>query len=321
MHKAKVVFMTPYPEDDIRPLMEAAPPELSVYYVNNSLPVETKIPLVCDADFMLLYPGDLSVDLAKACRNLKLVQLFAAGYERMDIKALSRLGIPVANNGGSNATAVAEFAVMLMLNVYKCFLPIAKSMGEGQWSKQFWRSSYDLEGKTVGIVGLGNIGRKVAARLRGFEVKLLGYNSSAAPERLVKELGIRMVTFEELLGDSDIVTLHVPLTLKTSGFMGKRELAKMKKSAILINTSRGAVVDETALYEALRTKKIAGAGLDVLQREPIAPDNPLSNLDNVIITPHVAYNTLDSRMQCALFAYGNMKRVLRGEEPLAVIKA
>ena len=122
------------------------------------------------------------------------------------------------------------------------------------------------------------------------------------------------------VGESDIVTLHIPLTPGTRGFVGKKELAMMKSSAILINTSRGAIVDETALYEALRDKIIAGAGLDVLQQEPMAPDNPLRGIENAIITPHVASFTLDSFLRCAHFAYGNMKRILQGEEPLAVIK-
>jgi len=169
-------------------------------------------------------------------------------------------------------------------------------------------------------VGLGSIGRKVAARLGGFQVQLLGCGRSEVPEAVVKELGIRMTGFEELLRKSDIVTLHVPLTPKTRAFVGKKELASMKSNAVLINTSRGAVVDETALYEALRDKTIAGAALDVLEREPMSPDNPLRNLDNVIVTPHVASCTLDSRIDCALFCYRNVLRVLDGKEPLALVK-
>jgi phosphoglycerate dehydrogenase-like enzyme len=121
--------------------------------------------------------------------------------------------------------------------------------------------------------------------------------------------------------ESDIVTLHVPLSPETRGFIGRRELEEMKNTAILINTSRGAVVDEIALYEALRDGGISGAGLDVLQREPMTTDNPLKNMNNVIVTPHAASNTLDSRLQCASFAYGNIKRILYGEEPLARISA
>jgi phosphoglycerate dehydrogenase-like enzyme len=321
MQKAKVAFLTIYPEEEIRPLMDAAPPELFIYHVDNRLSTEAKIMLVHDADFILLFPPDLSVDLVKACRKVKLVQLFAAGYDRLDVKTISSLGIPIANNGGSNAAAVAEFTVTLMLNVYKRILSLVKSMAEGKWSTQIWRTSHDLEGKTIGIVGLGNVGKKVAARLRGFDVKLIAYDAFAIPDQPVKELGIRMTTFEALLIESDIVTLHVPLSPETRGFIGSRELEKMKNTAILINTSRGAVVDEIALYEALRDGGIAGAGLDVLQREPMTSDNPLKNLDNVIVTPHAASNTLDSRLQCASFAYGNIKRILHGEEPLARIRA
>ncbi len=321
MYKAKVAFMTPYPEDEMRPLMDAAPLEFFVFHVDNRLPTEAKIPLVRDADFVMLMPADITVDLVRACPNLKLVQLFAAGYDRIDVKTISGLGVPVATNGGSNATAVAEFVVTLMLTLYKRFVPIVRGVAEGKWTADQWRSSHDLEGKTVGIVGLGTIGRKVAARLRGFDVELLGHTRSHVPEQTAKELGIRITTFEELLEKSDVVTLHVPLTPETRGFVGEREFAMMKGSALLINTSRGAIVDEAALYDALRCRKIAGAGLDVLVKEPMTPDNPLRNLDNVVITPHIASCTLDSRIQCALFAYENMKRVLQGKEPLAVVKA
>jgi phosphoglycerate dehydrogenase-like enzyme len=321
MQKAKVAFITRYPEEEMRLMMEVAPPELFVYYVNGRLPTETKISQVRDADFILPFPpGQLSVDVVKACPNLKLVQLVAAGWDQIDVKTISSLGIPVAHNGGSNATAVSEFAVTLMLNVYKCFIPLVKTLADGKWVTDIWTSSHDLAGKTVGIVGLGNVGKKVAARIRGFNVKLLGFDIFDVPEKILKELDIQKTTFETLLRESDIVTLHVPLTPQTHGFVGRKELAMMKKNAVLINTSRGPIVDEAALYEALRDKIIAGAGLDVLQQEPMAPDNPLKNLDNVIITAHAASNTLDSRIQCALFAYANMKRVWHGEEPIAVIK-
>ena len=321
MQKAKVAFLTHYSEEDMRPMREVAPPELSVYHVDGHLPTEAKISLVRDADFILPFPpGQLSVEVVKACRNLKLVQLVAAGWDQIDVKTISSLGIPVAHNGGSNATAVAEFAVTLMLNVYKRFIPLVESLADGQWVTKIWRSSYDLEGKTVGIVGLGNVGKKVAARVRGFNVKLLGCDVFDVPEQILKEIGIEKTTFETLLRESDIITLHVPLTPETRGFVGKKELAMMKSNAVLINTSRGPIVDEAALYEALRDRKIAGAGLDVLQQEPMAPDNPLKNLDNVIITAHAASNTLDSRIRCALFAFANMMRVLHGEEPVAVIK-
>jgi phosphoglycerate dehydrogenase-like enzyme len=322
MKKAKVAFITHYPEEEIRLMMEVAPPELSVYYVDGHLPDETKISMVRDADFILPFPpGQLSVDVAKACPNLKLVQLVAAGWDQIDVKTISGvLGIPVAHNGGSNSTAVAEFAVTLMLNVYKRFIPLVKTLADGKWVTNLWTSSYDLEGKTVGIVGLGRVGKKVAARIGGFNVKLIGWDILDIPEATLKELCIQKKSFETLLRESDIVTLHVPLTPDTRGFVGKKELALMKSNAVLINTSRGPIVDEAALYEALRDKKIAGAGLDVLQQEPMTPDNPLKNLENVIITAHAASNTLDSRRNCASFAFANMMRVLHGEKPIAVIE-
>lgn len=321
MHEAKVAFVTSYPEYEVKPLIEAAPRELYVYHVDKNLPAGKRILLLRDADFLLLLPADITIEDVRSCPNLKLIQLFSAGYDRIDVKSISGIGIPVANNGGRNATAVAEFTIALILNVFKRFLHLAKNMDDGKWATSIWKSSYDLKGKTVGIVGLGSIGWKVAARLHAFDVKILAYyDPKHAPKRQATDLGIQMVDLEVLLRKSDIVSLHIPLTPETEDFIGENELAKMKSTAILINTSRGGVVDEAALYEALRNNKIAGAALDVLKREPVTAENPLKNLDNVIITPHVASCTLDSRMQCTSFAYENMLRILNGEEPINVIK-
>ena len=320
MHKARVAFLTTYPDGVVRPFVEVAPPELFIYTVDNSLSDKEKAPRVKDADFIIVLPADISVELVRACHNLKLIQLFSAGYDRIDVKAISNLGIPVASNGGSNAVTVAEFTIALMLNVYKQFVRNIKSVAEEKWEAASWASSYNLEGKTVGIIGLGNIGRRVAARLRGFDVRLIHYDIVTVPAPIERDLGAPRVTLDELLRTSDIVTLHVPLTPQTCGLIGRGELSLMKNTAVLINTSRGAVVDEQALYEALRDKRIAAAALDVLKKEPMTLDNPLRGLDNVIITPHAASRSWDSRMDCASFAYKNMQRVLNGEEPNAVIR-
>ncbi len=178
---------------------------------------------------------------------------------------------------------------------------------------------YELEGKTVGIVGLGNIGKKVARRLRGFECKIVYYDIIRLPEHEEDALGVRYVLLDELLATADVVTLHTPLTSVTQNMISDRQLALMKPTAILVNTCRGPVVDERALHKALITKRIAGAGLDVMVDEPPSKDNPLLNVDTCTITPHTAGPTWENWPKAFRNAFDNILRVHAGRPPLWVV--
>jgi phosphoglycerate dehydrogenase-like enzyme len=178
---------------------------------------------------------------------------------------------------------------------------------------------YELEGKTVGIVGLGNIGKKVARRLRGFECKLVYYDIVRQPEHEEDALGVKFVLFDELLKVSDVVSLHTPLTSVTQSMISDRQLELMKPTAILVNTCRGPVVDERALHKALITKRIAGAGLDVMVDEPPSKDNPLLNVDTCTITPHTAGPTWENWPKAFRNGFDNILRVHAGRPPLWVV--
>ena len=317
---AKVAFLT-NTRERAEFMIGLAPPELEITLVDSTLPDDEKIPLCRDADVIVMIPAEGSVNLIRNCPKLKLIQTLSAGYDRLDVGAIGEMGIPIANNGGANAIAVAEQTVALMIAVSKKLMV--------QWhsavNERAWRGDMtgmnmmEVTGKTVGIVGLGRVGKQVAKRLKGFDTETIYYDIVERPEEVQRDLDAHPVAFGELLGRSDIVSLHVPLTPRTRGMVGESELEMMKPTAFLVSTCRGPVVDEAALYQALKNQRIAGAGLDVLEEEPTPADNPLFELDNVVITPHLAGLTYETFVRSAEFAYANIKRVMAGETPESLI--
>jgi phosphoglycerate dehydrogenase-like enzyme len=278
--------------------------------------------LMKDAEFWMGFArAGMDREFFDASPKLKLVQLVSAGYDKVDIAAARRAGVPVANNGGANSVAVAEHTLMLILATLKRLIWLHGNVVAGRWrvggfdEHRLW----ELEGKTVGIVGLGNIGKKVARRLHGFDARVQYYDVLRLTEDQEDALGVRFVLFEELLRTSDVVTVHVPLTASTQNLMSTDQFAAMKPSAIFINTCRGPVVDEVALHKALTSGQIAGAGLDVMVDEPPAPDHALFELDNVIITPHMAGPTWDNWTKAFRNAFDNIQRVAAGRPPLWVV--
>ena len=251
--------------------------------------------------------------------HLKLIQLLSAGYDRADIVAARAAGVPVANNGGANAVAVSEHALMFMLALSRQLLGQHAQVAAGRWRGSATPRLHELRGRTLGLVGLGTIGKKTARLAQAFGMRVHYYDIARLSEAAEDALDVRFRLFHELLATSDIVSLHVPLNDATRGLMGAAELARMKTSAILINTSRGAVVDEAALQRALASRQIAGAGLDVFEVEPPAADNPLFGLDNVVLTAHMAGPTQESNPARLRNAFDNVQRVARGEPPLWVI--
>jgi phosphoglycerate dehydrogenase-like enzyme len=257
----------------------------------------------------------------RACPKLKLVQLLSAGYDRVDIEAARRAGVPVCNNGGANAVAVSEHAIMLMLAVSRRLTWLHQNVVSGRWRGNDVANTrlYELHGRTLGIVGLGTIGKKTARLAQAFGMAVQYYDIARLTEDQADALGVRFRLLDELLRSSDLVTLHVPLTPRTRHMIGAAELALMKPTAYLINTSRGPVVDEVALHRALAEGSIAGAGLDVFDQEPPAANNPLFQLQNVVLTPHYAGPTWDNQYSRFRNGFDNVQRVARGEPPLWVI--
>jgi glyoxylate reductase/D-3-phosphoglycerate dehydrogenase len=300
----------------------AAPPEFQVETYPIDLPDAEKIPLVATADFLILFPGSLSAEVLRVAPQLKLIQLLSAGYELMDLSLCAELGVPVANNGGTNAIDVAEHTLALILGLYRRLTDQDRGLRAGDWDAvDNGRDTYTIHGKTAALVGMGHIGRHVALRLKAFGADLLYVDSQPAPAELTAELSLERVDLSEALARADILSLHVPLLPQTRGLIGTAELAQMRPTALLINTCRGPVVDETALIAALREQQILGAGLDVFEREPLAPDHPLLNMPNALLTPHAAGITHDTWSRRGAFAFANLRRVWAGAKPLSQIGA
>jgi phosphoglycerate dehydrogenase-like enzyme len=253
--------------------------------------------------------------------RIKFIQLLSAGYDGVDLKRLKQLGIPLSNNGGANSYAVSEHALMLMLMVLRQAPDLHNLVKAGKFksSKFGEEEEHELAGKTVGIIGAGMIGRTLARRLSGFEVKLLYYDPIQLPPQTSAELNMNYRELDDLLRESDVVTLHAPSTEASRHMICERTLNLMKRDAIIINTARGELIDEGALYRALMEKRIWAAGLDAFEKEPIDPNNPLLTLPNVVLSPHSAGSTFESWEKRFGNAYANVQRVARGESPLWVV--
>ena len=314
----KVVFFTGQGQEVVDIFQGMCPEGFEVAWRPHRASDEEKLPLVRDMDFLVLHPAEFSGDLLREAKGLRLIQLLTAGYDKIDLGVTRELGIPVATNGGANAWAVAEHAITLLLGVYKRLIPTDRGMREGRWRQNVSGFSIiEVAGKTLGLIGAGNIGRKVARRLAAFETSVIYYDVIPAPD-IEKELGARRVSLEEVIREADIITLHLPLMPETQGLIGRKEFAMMKPTTVLLNTSRGPVVDEEALIEALQEKRIAGAGLDVFREEPLSGDSPLVQLDNVVLTPHIGGHSYEAWFRRSGFAWENIKRVAEGEKPLSV---
>lgn len=275
-----------------------------------------------EAEYLVGF-GDPAINDAfyRTAPRLKLYQLLSAGYDRCDIEAARRAGVPICNNGGANSTAVSEHAIMLMLAACRRLVWQHRSVAAGRWRGNDLAGTklYELRGRTLGIVGLGAIGKKVARLANAFGMAVQYYDIRRLSEAEEDALDVRFRLLNEVLRTSDIVSLHVPLTPSTRHMIGAAELRLMRPTAYLINTCRGPVVDEAALIEALGSGAIAGAGLDVFDQEPPPADNPLFRLDNVVLTPHFAGPTWDNQQARFRNAFDNCQRVARGEKPLWVI--
>ena len=253
--------------------------------------------------------------LMASCPKLKVVGRYGVGLDTVDLPAATRLGIAVVHAPGSNSDSVAEHAIMLMLAAIKHLIPMDRATRKGEWRGQRVRGIGELRGLTLGIIGVGNIGRRVAHLGRGFGMRVLGYDPYVPPDELRRREAEPMSGLSTLLGQADIVTCHTPLTDETQHMINDKTIAQMKDGAIFINTSRGKVQDERALFEALTRGKLSAAGLDVWEEEPVSADNPLLNMENVVATSHVAGVSEQANRNIATTVAAEILRVLRGEKP------
>ncbi len=243
----------------------------------------------------------------------RLVQQPAVGFDAIDHRAAEEIGIPVANAAGYNRDSVADWTLMAILNLVRDGAFADRAMRQGEWPFQRMRGR-ELGALTVGIVGLGNIGSAVAARVRAFGSRVLF--TDVVPRSLP---GAVWLPLDELLAEADVVTLHVPLDQDTRHLIGDREIGRMKPGTVLVNASRGPVVDEAALVRALDSGHLGGAGLDVFEVEPLAAESPLRSLENVFTTPHSGGLTDEAEARLLEVCGANLRRVLAGLEPFNVV--
>lgn len=250
-----------------------------------------------------------------ACPALKMVSIWGTGTDNVDLNAAGLRGITVCNTPGANAFAVAEHALTLMLAVARKITILDREMRAGKWPREMLTQ---LLGKTLGVFGVGTIGTRVATLGRAIGMEVLGWSARGDDTR-IRAAGARPATKEDILSTADVVSLHLQLSSETRGFLGRKELGLMKPTAILVNTGRGALVERDALIEALRERRIMGAGLDVFHQEPLAADDPILTLPNVVCSPHNAGQTPEVVRDGLLRAVANVESFLKGAPTNVVV--
>ena len=280
--------------------------------------------VAAETEFILAALAPVDASLIKRCPKLRLIQVPGHGFEHVDVEAARAAGVPLATvaSSGAEAHTVAEWAILMAGAASRRLTQGHNALKAGDFANVTLMQAgvFELAGKTIGIVGLGRIGREVAKRARGFDMKIVYHDAYRPSADVEKELGVEYRDLDALLTEADVVTLHVPATSKTKALIGARELAMMKSESILVNTSRGPVVDHDALVDALRSNSIRAAAIDVYDPEPPPADDPLLALDNVTFSPHMAGVTAESLLRILQAAMANCNRVARGEEPLDVVE-
>jgi len=284
--------------------------ELKIY---DSVPASQDefVERIKDAEVIIV--GRYGVD-AKALHSapkLKMISLWQTGFDNVDLEAATECRVIVSNVPNYAFDSVAEFVFALSLDLLRRVRLADTNLRKGLFNWKYYVGN-QLMSKTIGVLGTGDIGKRVIQIAHGFNMNILSVTTHPSPKR-AQALGVKFVDLDTLLSESDIVTLHVPLIPETEHMISTRELAKMKSTAILINTARGKVVDEAALIEALREKKIAGAGLDVFEKEPLPADSPLLKMDNVVLTPHIAFLSEESLDECTYMSIENVEMFAKGK--------
>lgn len=267
-----------------------------------------------DADALIVRIAKCDGHAIEHSPNLKVIGRTGVGYDTVDVKKATELGIPVVITPGANNRSVAEHAVAMMFALSKNLVQAQNEMCAGNWEIRGAGKAFELEGKTVGVIGMGAIGRETAKICQGCGMKVAGYDPFMSREK-IEALGAKYYAdYRELLKTADIITIHVPLTEETRNMIAKEQLASMKKTALIINCSRGGIINESDLVQALREGVIAGAGTDVYCNEPPKTDDPLLNCPNLIVSPHSAAQTREAVIKMAQMCINGCLAVCRGEK-------
>jgi glyoxylate/hydroxypyruvate/2-ketogluconate reductase len=314
----KVLFLNPL-KDYIDRLVESAPKGFAVKVLSPQTDVSEASREAADADFLIM-GVDVPEAVVRAAKNAKFIQYMSSGFGQLPLSVLNDLGVPVAQMK-AHSISVAENAVTLMLATLRRIPATMRLMRDGKWRQDLDEMSYsELYNKTVGIAGLGNIGRWIGKIVHhGFGAAVIFYDNAEIPLTVSELVPARAVSLDELMTTADIVALSLPLNEKSNKMIGRRQLALMKRSGILVNVGRGEVVDEDALIECLREGRIAGAGLDVYMNEPLDSASELLTLDQVVCTPHMAGVGWENVERRIATVWRNIDSALQGGIPTGVV--
>jgi D-3-phosphoglycerate dehydrogenase len=308
----KVLICDPIDQRGIDILQRAA--EVTVH---TGLKENELIEIVPDFDaLMVRSQTKITAGVLQAATKLQIVGRAGVGVDNIDVAAATERGVIIVNSPGGNTVAVAELTLAMMLDLVRRILPADASVKRGEWKRSAFLGK-QLWGKTLGVLGVGRIGAEVIRRAQSFDMKILGYDPFLTDVR-ASQLGIEAASIDEILARADFVTIHTPLTKETKNMINAEAIAGMKDGAVIINCSRGGIIDESALYDALKSGKLAGAGLDVYQTEP--PENsPLRELENVVLTPHIGASTEEAQVEVAVDVAEQIVDVLAGRPPQSAV--
>ncbi len=302
-------------DPSLKATLETAVKEVIYNPLGRPLKAAELLPLISGIDGYIAGVDEVDASVLAAARDLRVIAVYGAGFDRVDVAEATEKGIVVAFSRGANSTAVAELTVAFMLALARNLRTADAAVRRGEWPVM---DGVGIRGKTIGLIGLGAIGRAVARRLAGFDCRVIAYDPYLGPDG-VTDADVHLCSLDELLGQADFVSLHVPLAENTKGMAGQAFFERMKEGAFLINTARGALVDEEALCDALERGHLRGAALDCFVREPPDRDSRLLSLPQVIVTPHTGSHTDESVNRMGWTALENCLSVLRGERPMYVV--
>lgn len=273
-----------------------------------------------DIDGLICFPYDkIDKELIEHAKNLKVISTFSVGFDHIDTKYAKKRKIRVGYTPEVLTDATANLAFSLLLDIMRRVTEGDRTIRNGKWRQTHGAYDYvgvDLKKKTLGIFGLGRIGSTLAKRAKAFDMKIIYHNRKRISKSKEKKLGAKYVSFNKLISDSDVLSLHVPHTKETDKIIDHRVFKKMKKTSFLINTARGKIVNEKDLISAIKKKQISGAGLDVFELEPIKRENPLMKLENVVLVPHIGSSTKETRAKMAEITVKNLNLGINGKKPI-----
>ncbi len=298
--------------------------DVEIHTGKTPIPKNLLISKIKDKDGLVCYPYDrIDKEVIDVAHRLRAISTYSVGYDHVDVRYASTKGILVSYTPEVLTRATADLTMALMLAVFRRISEGDRLIRKNRWATIFGPNEFlgtDLYGKTMGIFAMGRIGKAVARRARGFEMNIIYHNKTRLSAKEEQTLGVRYVSFDELLKKSDVVSIHAPHTEQTNEIVNLKLFRKMKRTSFLINTARGKIINEKDLVFALKKKMIAGAGLDVFAKEPISANHPFAKMENVVIMPHSGSSTVETRRKMAEICVKNLVLSLAGKKPVYQVK-